>query len=66
MTMGTWKTRKHRQGKNASRTAGKDKGAKCRTNPIKKFYACHPHACRLNPKQYSQWHAKFVASDLGD
>jgi len=57
--MGTWKTKKiKRQGK-MSQTEGKIKAERCQTNAVKKFYLCHPHAYRLEPKQYDQWTDKL-------
>lgn len=42
----------------ASRTPGKSKGENCQTSPRKKFYLTHPHAHRLDPDGYAEWHRK--------
>jgi hypothetical protein len=48
-----WNTRKIEKGKRRSETPGKTKGPTCQTDPMKKFFFCHPHAY-MHP-QYGEW-----------
>lgn len=63
MSMNNWRAKQIRKRNKASQTPGKSKGPTCQTDPIKRFYASHPHAHR--DPQYMRWHKRFRDMNLG-
>lgn len=59
----TYKYRQKTKGNRGNQTPGKTKGEFCQTNPIKKFFACNPHAVR-HPA-YGEWHEYFKKVVMG-
>ncbi len=55
---GDWKSRQLIKKGKRSQTEGKTKGGTCQTDSVERFFLTHPHAHRLNPRQYSEWHNK--------
>lgn len=52
-----WQGWRRKNRSQPSHSPGKDKGERCTTSPMKKFFACSPKAYKH--KQYMEWHNKF-------
>ena len=57
--MSSWKSKKLKKKGKASQTPGRTKGENCKADWRKKYYMCHPHACRKS--DYGPWHQKAFA-----
>jgi hypothetical protein len=58
-----WKGRSKSRGNKASRSPGSSKNEWCQTDPMKRFFACHPKAYK-HP-QYHKWHDAFKKANTG-
>ena len=56
---------KQLKGNKVSHTPGKAKGINCQADPQKRFFACHPHAHRLEPKVYARRNANAGTKGYG-